>query len=405
VDKKRILAMVMSGGKGERLFPLTGERSKPSVPFGGRYRLIDFPLSNLINSGIYSIYVLVQYKSQSLIEHVRTAWQKAGVLPEHFVTVVPPQMRLEAVRDFYRGTADAIYQNINLIYDFKPDMVMILSSDHIYRMDMTQMVDFHLRRGSDVTVSAIPVPSSDAFRFGIVDLGHDHRVRSFREKPTLSGKGSVYASMGNYIFSTDALIRAVEKVAASRGSSHDFGKDILPYMVKNKGRVIAYDFSSNRIPGLREYEEPCYWRDVGTIASYWSSNMDLLGRHPRLDLFNKSWPIYTSDLNIPPSCFVSARLDNVLTGEGTHVFSSSVKNSILGRGVKIEEGCSIEDSIIMDFTIVGKGSRIRKTIVDRFNLLEVGTTIGFDLAADAKKYHLDKTCGIVVVKRGSRKAG
>jgi len=399
--KGNILAMVMAGGRGERLFPLTLERSKPSVPFGGKYRIVDFALSNLINSGIYSIYVLVQYKSQSLIEHIRTTWRKEGVLPQHFITVVPPQMRREDIQAWYRGTADSVYQNINLVYDFKPRMVAIFGSDHIYRMNIAEMIDFHLSKRAHVTISTIPVVAKEAHKFGVLNLDSQKRVKSFKEKPRLTGNKAVCASMGNYIFDADILIQTLEEILEKK-SAHDFGKDILPYLVAKKMRVYGYDFSDNRIPGLRDYEDQYYWRDVGNIESYWQANMDLLGRHPKLDLFNKSWPIYATDYNTPPGCIVGSQIDNALIADGAHVFESKIKNSLIGRGVKIEEGCEIEDSIIMDFSVIKRHSRIKRAIVDRFNTVEKNSFIGFNRASDSKKYYLDNS-GIVVLKRGSRK--
>jgi len=401
--RTEVLALVLAGGKGERLHPLTLERTKPSVPFGGKYRIIDFALSNLTNSGIYSIYVLVQYKSQSLIEHIRTTWRKAGVMPQHFITVVPPQMRLEGISDWYRGTADSVYQNINLIYDFKPKIVAIFGGDHVYRMNVRQMIDFHLKKKAKVTVSAVPVKSKESVHFGIVETDSDSRIINFKEKPFISEDKSVLASMGNYIFDADVLIEALGEVTAQQATTHDFGKDILPHLVGKKANVYAYDFSHNRIPALKKYEESFYWRDVGTIEQYWQANMDLLGRTPKLDLDNPSWPIYASNLYSPPSYIFNSTVDNSLLCEGTKVYGSNVKNSIIGRDVIIEEDCQIQDSIIMDFTVIGKHSKIKRAIVDRCNVIEQNTSIGLNHEQDVKKYVVDD-CGIVILKRGSRKA-
>ena len=298
IIKEEVLAMVMAGGRGERLYPLTLERTKPSVPFGGKYLIIDFALSNLVNSGIYSIYVLVQYKSQSLIEHIRTTWSKGGMLSKHFITVVPPQMRKK--QEWYRGTADSVYQNINLMYDFKPRLVAIFAGDHIYRMNIKEMIDYHLRKKSQLTVSVMPVEAKHSSQFGIADIDGQGRLKNFEEKPAVCSRKNIFASMGNYIFDTDFLIDVLEG-DAKRETKHDFGKDIIPYLVKKKAKVYAYDFSKNKIPSRKSYEAKYYWRDVGNLSSYWQANMDILGSRPKLSLENPAWPIYASNLDCPPA--------------------------------------------------------------------------------------------------------
>ncbi|MCF7873421.1 MAG: glucose-1-phosphate adenylyltransferase [Candidatus Omnitrophica bacterium] len=398
-EKKGVLAFVLAGGRGERLYPLTAERSKPSVPFGGKYRVIDFTLSNLLNSGIFSIYVLVQYKSQSLIEHVRTNWLKAGFLPEHFVTIVPPQMRRKERQDWYKGTVDSIYQNINLIYDFKPKFIAVFGGDHIFRMDIKKMIDFHLAKKSNVTISAIPVKANEASQFGVLDTDVDFKVKGFVEKPRFFGKNKILASMGNYIFDTEFFLQILEK-QTQKGLIEDFGKDMMPYLVKKKARVFAYDFSQNQIPMLKPYEANYYWRDVGTIKSYWQANMELLGGKPVLDLNNSSWPIYASHIDAAPASIFDSKFENSLICEGSKVSGAKIKNSIIGRSVSIESGCQIEDSIIMDFSVVGPNSRIRKTIIDRFNFIPKATKIGYSANQDSRRYDLDSS-GIVVVPRGS----
>jgi glucose-1-phosphate adenylyltransferase len=392
--------MVMAGGRGERLFPLTLERTKPSVPFGGKYRIIDFALSNLINSGIYSIYILVQYKSQSLIEHVRTTWSKGGVLSKHFVTVVPPQMRKK--QEWYKGTADSIYQNINLVYDFKPRFVAIFAGDHVYRMNIAEMIDYHLSKKSHLTVSVLPIESKQSNQFGIVSMDANSRIKKFEEKPVISNKKTVFASMGNYIFDTDFLIDVLEE-DAKRDTSRDFGKDIIPHLTKKHAKIHAYDFSKNRIPSLEKYEEQSYWRDVGTISSYWRANMDLLGREPKLNLDNQDWPVYASNLDSPPARIIGSEIENSLVCEGSKVDGAKIKNSIIGRAVTVDPGCLIEDSIVMDFTHIHKGSHIKKTIIDRFNIIAKDSRIGHNRKEDSKKYYCDAS-GITVVRRGSRKA-
>lgn len=399
--KKRVLALVLAGGKGERLYPLTLERTKPSVPFGGKYRIIDFALSNFINSGVYSIYVLVQYKSQSLIEHIRKTWRKVGVLSQHFITVVPPQMRREEVKDWYRGTADSVYHNINLIYDFKPEIVAVFSGDHIYRMDISKMIDYHFRKKAELTLSTVSVSKEEACHFGIVDINKEKRIIGFKEKPSNFKENSCFASMGNYIFNPDLLIKALEE-DVKRNTSHDFGRDIIPFLIKSKIKTYAYDFSQNRVSSLKNYEAKFYWKDVGTIKSYWQANMDLLGEKPLLDLDNQYWPIYSSSLNCPSAYIKESQISNSFIGEGSKVIKVKMNNSILGRGVKIEKGVTIDDSIIMDFTHVKSGCKIKKTIIDRFNVIERNQVIGYDKDRDKKNYYLDPS-GIVVLKRGLRK--
>jgi glucose-1-phosphate adenylyltransferase len=395
--------MIMAGGKGERLHPLTRERSKPSVPFGGRHRLIDFVLSNFVNSDLHSSYVLVQYKSQSLIEHLRLTWRTSGMLPDYFVTVVPPQMRFGNA--WYRGTADAVLQNLNLVDDFSPDVVAIFGSDHIYRMDVTQMLAFHQETGAEVTVAARPVSVSEASQFGVLTVDDSGRVVQFDEKPEaprpMPGDPSrALVSMGNYLFSRRPLVDALLD-DARRSTDHDFGRSIIPEMVPG-GRVFAYDFQQNEIPGVKPYEEQGYWRDVGTIQSYWEAHMDLLGEAPRFDLDNHLWPIRTGTHPGPAARFIGGDVDNAQIGEGSLVKRATIRNSILGRSVWVNEGAVIEDSIIMDHTTVGKGAHLRRAIVDRFNIIPADAEIGVDSAADRRRHHVDPS-GLVVVPRGGRR--
>ena len=398
--RQKILALVMAGGEGSRLHPLTAERSKPSVPFGARYRIVDFVLSNLLNSGIHSIYLLVQYKSQSLIEHVRKAWVMPPILPDHFVTVVPPQMR--AGKDWFQGTADAVYQNINLIQQHKPDLVLVFGADHIYRMNIRQMVQFHLESGAEASVAALPVPLKDASAFGVIDTEADGRIKSFLEKPkdppAMPGRPThAYASMGNYLFNTDALL---EQLKESREKGwNDFGKHILPNMVAG-GKLFAYDFATNVIPGVKDYEEPAYWRDVGTLDAYYEAHMDVLGEEPRFDVFNAKWPIYSSNYQGPVAKFVNAHMDNAITSAGCLICNSTVRNSILRREVVIESGAEVEDCILMDNVVIKKGAKLRRCIIDRFNVIDENTRIGFDAEADKANYHVTES-GIVVMPEGA----
>jgi glucose-1-phosphate adenylyltransferase len=399
MSKLRILAFVMAGGEGTRLHPLTADRSKPAVPFGGRYQIVDFVLSNLVNSGIHSIYLLVQYKSQSLIEHVRKAWVLPPALAEYFVTVVPPQMRTGP--EWFQGTADAVFQNINLIRQHEPDLVLVFGADHIYRMNVRQMVEFHRRRQAAATVAALPVPLAQASAFGIIDADSECRIRGFLEKPSqppaMPGRAThAYASMGNYLFDAEVLVEALRKCRA--GGGNDFGKHVLPNMV-GSGRLFAYDFGQNIVPGIRSYEEPAYWRDVGTLDAYFEASMDVLGITPRFDVFNNRWPIYSSTYQGPVAKFIHAQIDNSIISAGCLVNGATVRNSILRREVVLEPGVELDECVIMDYVTIRRGAKLRRTIVDRFNIIGEGERIGYDLGQDPARYHVTES-GIVVLPKG-----
>jgi glucose-1-phosphate adenylyltransferase len=394
----------MAGGKGERLFPLTKERSKPAVPFGGKYRIIDFVLSNFVNSNIFSSYILVQYLSQSLIEYLRTSWNTKGLIKDHFLTVVPPQMRLGEI--WYRGTADSVRQNISLINDFMPDLVVIFGADHIYRMDIGKMIDFHIKNKADVTVAANVVPLKEASSFGVMAVNDSNRIISFDEKPAkpkaIPGNPKfAYASMGNYIFDKNVLLKILQQKYCDIPSL-DFGKNIIPSILKSH-RTFAYDFPSDKLRGIKSYEEQGYWRDVGTIEAYWQANMDLLGEKPRFDLNNPAWPINTSVHNTPPTTYIGGTLENSMLSNGCIIHPKTIiKNSILASNVTIMEGAVIEDSIIMDSCVIGKNCRIKKTIIDRFNIVPPRSVIGANKEADSQNYFIDPS-GIVVIPRGRTK--
>ena len=394
-----ILALVLAGGEGTRLHPLTQHRSKPSVPFGGRFRIVDFVLSNLVNSKIFSIYLLVQYKSQSLIEHIRRSWLLAPIFPEQFIAVVPPQMREGP--EWFQGTADAVYQNLGLIEKRSPDLVVIFGADHIYRMDVRQMVNFHLHSHADVSIAALPVPIGEASAFGIIDADEDGSVRSFWEKPIdpspMAGDPArAFASMGNYIFTTDVLVKALRE--GHRLGERDFGKDLLPRLIQTQ-RVFAYDFCGNRIPGIRASEEQAYWRDVGTIDAYFAAHQDLLGAEPKLDLFNPKWRIGSSNYQGPSPKFFHAELDNSIISAGGLIKGARIRNSIVRREVFMEEDVELDECIIMDYAVLRKGARLRRTIVDRYNTIEAGDRIGYDADADRRRFAVTDS-GIVVVPRG-----
>ncbi|MDR1123924.1 MAG: glucose-1-phosphate adenylyltransferase [Elusimicrobiota bacterium] len=400
----RVLGMIMAGGKGERLFPLTKERSKPAVPFGGKYRIIDFVLSNFVNSNIFSSYILVQYLSQSLIEYLRTSWSTRGIIKDHFLTVVPPQMRLGEI--WYRGTADSIRQNISLINDFGPDLVAIFGADHIYRMDIGRMIDCHIKNKADITVAANVVPLKEASSFGIMAVNDSNRIISFDEKPAApkpvpGNPDFAYASMGNYIFDKNVLLKILQQKYCDVPSL-DFGKNILPEVLKTH-RTFAYDFASDKLRGIKDYEEQGYWRDVGTIESYWQTNMDLLGEKPRFDLNNPYWPINTSVHNMPPTAYIGGSIERSMLSNGCIIHPKSlIRNCVLASNVVVMEGAVVEDSIIMDSCSIGKNSRIKKSIIDRFNTIPDGSEIGISKEDDAQRYFIDPS-GIAVIPRGRAK--
>ncbi len=405
IHKSKILTMIIAGGKGERLMPLTAERTKPAVPFGGKYRIIDFVLSNFVNSDLMSIYVLVQYRSQSLIEHLRRGWRISGRIQRNFITSVPPQMKQRGT--WYEGTADAIYQNLNLIRDYSPELVAIFGADHIYRMDINQIIQYHLEKKAEATVAALPVPLHFAKDFGIIKTNQENKIIGFHEKPKkpspMPGDPTqAYASMGNYIFNTETLIKVVEK-DAQRPGSHDFGRHIVPSMIGSH-RVFAYNFLDNEIPGLQPYEEKGYWRDVGTLEAYWKANMDLLGQKPSFDLRNNSWPIMTDNFDGPALSVQDSHIDSTLLGQGTQVVEARIKHSVIGRNVQIDSGALIEESVILDGSIVGTKARIKRAVIDRFNVIAPGTTIGYDSASDRKKYHVTKS-GLLVLPRAKSMGG
>ena len=400
----RVLAFVLAGGKGTRLFPLTKERAKPAVPFGGRYRIVDFVLSNLINSGIYSIYVLIQFKSQSLLQHIRDGWEFSGVLKKHFIIPVPAQMRTPS-ETWYSGTADAIYQNINLIEQADPHLVVIFGADHIYRMNIREMIEFHVQKGADVSIAAIPVPKDQPREFGVIEAAADHSVLSFIEKkadaPTMPNDPErVYASMGNYVFSTGVLLRELYEDARSENSSHDFGRDILPRMV-NKASLYAYDFQTNRIPG-DPVDSPAYWRDVGTIDAFYNANMDLRAVSPALNLYNRHWPLRTGSYQDPPAKFTfdeegrrGQAVDSIVSG-GSILAGGIVRNSIIGRNVRVHTGALVEDSVIFDNCDIGRRAKVRRAILDKNVHVLEEETIGYDLERDRLRHHVTES-GIVVV--------
>ncbi len=401
----RVLAFVLAGGKGTRLYPLTKERAKPAVPFGGRYRIVDFVLSNLVNSGIYSIYVLIQFKSQSLLQHLREGWEVSGLLKNNFIIPVPAQMR-SAQEDWYLGTADAIHQNINLIEQADPHVVIIFGADHIYRMNIRQMIEFHVDKRAGVTVAAIPVEKQYASEFGVIETTSEGNIIGFHEKkanaPTMPDDPSrVYASMGNYAFSTDVLLRELYADSKNENSSHDFGKDILPSLI-GRSDMYAYDFNTNVIPG-DPVGFPQYWRDVGTLDAYYEASMDLRTVSPELNLYNRQWPLRTSSYFDAPAKFVfdeegrrGMAVDSIIAGSSI-VSGGFVKCSILGRGVRIHTGANVQESVIFDNCDIGRHAKVRRAILDKNVKIPEGAQVGYDLEEDRKRYHVSES-GIVVIE-------
>ena len=396
---RNVLAFVMAGGEGSRLHPLTANRCKPAVPFNGKHRIVDFVLSNLVNSEIFSTYLLVQYKSQSLIEHVRQTWTMARFMPQHFITVVPPQMRHGP--EWFHGTADAVYQNIHLIQSFQPDIVAVFGADHIYRMDVRQMIDFHVRSNAHATVATLPVPVADCGQFGVVEVDANHRITDFKEKPKSArpmpgSRSHVLASMGNYIFNADVLLHQLRKMHESGHS--DFGKHMLPAMVKSH-RLAAYDFTTNSIPGTEPFEEHGYWRDVGTIDAYFQAHFDTLGAKPKFRMTNRRWPIYAS-----PDQAESAQIENGVihhstVGSGSIIDGASLDHAMLRRSVLVEPGAMLEHCIVMERSRIGRGAQVRRCIIDQDNDVPPDERIGFDADADRRRFHVTPS-GIVVVPAG-----
>jgi glucose-1-phosphate adenylyltransferase len=395
----KVLAFVMAGGEGSRLHPLTASRCKPAVPFDGKHRIVDFVLSNLVNSEIFSIYLLAQYKSQSLIEHVRQSWSMTPFLRDHFVTVVPPQTHNGP--EWFQGTADAVFQNIHLIESFKPDIVAVFGADHVYRMDVRQMLDFHVKTGAQASVATIPVKLEQCCDYGIVGIDDAHRITDFREKPQqaqpMPGSSThVLASMGNYLFNADVLLQALHRMHESGDT--DFGRHILPSMVESH-KLVAYDFDSNSIAGTESYEEHAYWRDVGTIDSYFEAHFDTLGAAPKFHITNSRWPIYASPDQAESAQIENGAINRSVVGSGCVVDGATLDHAMLRRSVLVERDARLEHCIVMERSRIGAGALVRRAIVDQDNDVPPNERIGFDLAQDRKRFTVTDS-GIVVVPAG-----
>ena len=410
VDKT--LAMILAGGEGRRLAPLTQERAKPAVPFGGRYRIIDFVLSNFANSGVLRMKVLTQYKSDSLNTHISRGWRLSHMLGQ-FVESVPAQQRTGP--EWYRGSADAIYQNLNLVTDEEPQYVFVFGADHIYRMDVQQMLDFHVAQKADCTVAAIPVPIEEASSFGIITADETGRMTDFQEKPKnpkpmIGNPRAALVSMGNYLFTTEALVREIVK-DAGKESAHDFGKSIIAEMHK-RSRVAVYDFATNTVPGQGPAEIG-YWRDVGDLDTYYECNMDLVAVDPKLSLYNDRWPIYTAPSpTAAPVKFVFANVEenrigsatDSIVSEGCIISGGRINRCILSPNVRVNSYAEITDSILFEAVKVGRHARIRNAIIDKNVDIPPGLEIGYDPGEDAKRFFVSPK-GIVVVPKGMRLAG
>jgi glucose-1-phosphate adenylyltransferase len=397
--QRNVLAFVMAGGEGSRLHSLTANRCKPAVPFNGKHRIVDFVLSNLVNSEIYSIYMLVQYKSQSLIEHVRQTWTMARFMPQHFITCVPPQMTNGP--QWFQGTADAVFQNIHLIESMKPDIVAVFGADHIYRMDVRQMIDFHIQSGAAASVATLPVRLAQCDQFGIVEIDDSNRITEFQEKPKSARPmpGSTthaLASMGNYIFNADVLLEQLKKM--KENGTSDFGKHILPSMVKSH-KLVAYDFDTNHIPGTEPYEEHGYWRDVGTIDAYFEAHFDTLGAAPKFRMTNAKWPIYASPDQAESAQIENGVINRSVVGSGSIIDGAALDHAMLRRSVHVDRGARLEHCIVMERTRIGRGAQVHRAIIDQDNDVPAGERIGLDLEHDRRRFHVTPS-GIVVVPAG-----
>ena len=400
--------MILAGGEGTRLYPLTKDRAKPAVPFGGRYRIIDFVLSNFVNSEFYKIKVLTQYKSDSLNKHITRGWRLSSKLG-YYIEPVPAQMRRGP--DWFKGSADAIYQNQNIITDENPDIVMVFGADHIYKMDVQQMLQFHLDKSAECTIAAIPYPIEEASNFGILEVDDDWRVIGFEEKPAkpkhMPGDPSrALVSMGNYIFDVQTLVDEIHRDAQT-DSAHDFGKSIIPQIFRRR-RVYSYNFYNNFVPGMSESERG-YWRDVGDIDTYWKTSMELVSVSPVLDIHNPHWPIHSHQASSPPAKFVFADeqtkrigiATDSLVSDGCIISGGHIDRTILSPNVRINSYSQVNESILFEGVNVGRHAMVRRSIIDKHVDIPPGTQIGYDLDLDAKRFFVSPA-GIVVVAKGTK---
>lgn len=403
----RVLVMILAGGEGKRLGPLTLERAKPAVPFGGRYRIIDIVLSNFVNSGFSRIKILTQYKSASLEEHIARAWHLSPML-DNFIETIPAQQRTG--KDWFKGSADAVHQTEHVITDESPDHVLIFGGDHVYKMDVRQMMAQHLRSESEVTVAAIPVPKHEARELGVIEIEEDGRIKAFHEKvaspPEMPGRpGYCLASMGNYCFKTSSLLEALDADARDPASVHDFGRNVIPGMVAEGKRAFVYDFQTNKVPG--EQDGYAYWRDIGTVDAYWAAQMDLIAIQPAFNLYNHTWPIRTGYNHDPPAKFVFRDEANARVGIATEslvslgciISGGRIHRSVLSNRVRVNSFGHVEESVVFENVVIGRHARIRRAIIDKDVEIPAGTEIGYNPEQDRKRWYVSEGGIIVIPKR------
>ena len=405
----KTIAMLLAGGEGRRLYPLTMDRTKPAVPWGGRYRIIDIVLSNFVNSGFTRINVLTQFKADSLIKHISRGWQLESKFGR-YIDIIPAQMRVS--KDWYKGSADAIFQNLNLIHDESPDHVFVFGSDHIYKMEINQFLNYHKKKKADLTIAALPVPINEAKRFGVIEVDRDMRVIGFQEKPEnpkpMPGNPDLaLVSMGNYIFKSDVLVDVVSEDAKKENSEHDFGKNVIPSMYE-RYRVYVYDFRKNRVPGITRKERG-YWVDIGTIDSYWQASMDLVSVSPVFNLYNRKWPIYSYNPDSPPAKFVFANekkkrvgvATDSIVAEGCIVSGGRVNKSILFSNVRVNSFSDVDNCILFNNVNVGRYCKLKNVLCDKDVNIPPKTVIGYNLEEDRKRFKVTEG-GIVVIPKGYR---
>ncbi len=406
-SRPKVLSVVLAGGEGKRLLPLTADRAKPAVPFGGHYRLIDFALSNLVNGGYRKIVVLTQYKSHSLDVHLSRTWRMSAIMG-NYVTSVPAQMR-QGPR-WFLGSADAMFQNLNIIDDEQPDYIFVFGADHIYRMDPRPFLDAHIESGAGITVAALRSPRAEAHQFGVIHKdANSNKIREFLEKPAdppglEDSPDESLVSMGNYIFDTEVLKEALQHDSESSDTRHDIGGDIVPELV-SRGEAYVYDFSTNEVPGDAPSTRG-YWRDVGTLDSYFAANMDLVAPLPGFSLYNRDWPILTDHPSLPPVKMVRAgnripTMENVVIANGSILSGCEVRNSVLSTNVRVDEGAEVDQAVLLDEVQVGAGAVVRRAIVDKNVVIPPGEEIGVDPVADQARFHVSDD-GLVVIPKNYR---
>lgn len=412
-EPNQVLVMVLAGGEGKRLYPLTLDRAKPAVPFGGRYRIIDIVLSNFVNSGLTRIKILTQYKSASLEEHIARVWRLSPML-DQFIEAIPAQQRTG--KSWFKGSADAVYQCQHVISDEKPDLVAIFGGDHVYKMDVRQMLNFHLQKNAEATVAVIPIPKAEAGDFGVIEADSDGRIVAFHEKvqnpPSMPGNPDMcLASMGNYVFGSNLLLDALEQDAVKDDSKHDFGHDILPGLVQRGRAVYAYDFATNLVPG-EEATARGYWRDIGTLEAYWEAQMNLIAIQPQFNLYNMRWPIRTGVTHDPPAKFVfrdeaQARVGiatDSLVSHGCIISGGRIHRSVLSVGCRINSFSEVEDSVLFERVRIGRHARIRRAIIDKDVEIPANMEIGYDLEADRRRFFVTDNGLVVIPKRAKLEA-